>query len=94
MNEDELETLIKEVSEQLSQLTAQPEKSLNKEDRRRKYLLEARSAALDRIKQAKEKGSLNQEVKACLDYALLTEYGEKHPFLMNYMKSQMGFWGL
>ena len=49
--------------------------------------------ALDRIKKAKEKGSMNQEVKACLDYALLTEYGEKHPLWMNFMRSQMGWWG-
>ena len=36
---------------------------------------------------------MNQEVKACMDYALLNEYGEKHPLLMNFMKSQMGWWG-
>jgi len=93
VNEDELETLIREVSEQLGQLTARPEKSLSREERKRKVLLQARGAALDRIKQAKEKGSLNQEVRACLDYALLTEYGEKHPLLMNFMKSQIGLWG-
>ena len=93
MNDDELEKLIREVSEQLGQLTARPENSLSRQERRKKVLLQARGAALDRIKQAKEKGSLNQEVKACLDYALLTEYGEKHPFLMNFMKSQIGLWG-
>ena len=93
MKDEELEELIREVSEQLGKLTARPEKSLSKEERKRKYLLQARSAALDRIKKAKEKGSMNQEVKACLDYALLTEYGEKHPLLMNYLKSQMGWWG-
>jgi hypothetical protein len=90
---EEMEALIKKVSEELEQLDAEPEKSLSKKDRRRKVLLQARSAALDRIKKAKEKGTMSQEVKACMDYALLTEYGEKHPLLMNYMKSQIGWWG-
>ena len=88
-----MEALIKGVSEELEQLNAEPEKSLSKKDRRRKILLEAKGAVLEKIKQAKEKGSLNQEVKACLDYAMLNEYGEKHPLLMNFMKSQMGWWG-
>lgn len=93
MTDEELEALMQEVSEQIDKLSDNPNKPLTKEDRKRKLMLQLKSEALKKIKTAKEKGSLNQEVKACLDYALLVEYGEKHPFLMNFFKSQMTWFG-
>jgi hypothetical protein len=94
MTDEELEKSIKEISEQISQLADSPEKPLSREERRKKVLLQAKSRALNRIKAAKEKGNLNQEIRASMDYTLLCEYGEKHPLLINFMKSQMGLWGL
>jgi len=32
---------------------------------------------------AKEKKDLNQEIKCNMDYALLEEFGEKHPLLLH-----------
>lgn len=93
MTNEELEKSIKEISEQISQLADSTEKPLGREERRKKVLLQAKSRVLNRIKAAREKGSLNQEVKACMDYTLLCQYGEKHPLLINFMKSKMGLWG-
>ena len=93
MTDEELEALIQEVSEQIKQLPDGSETKLSKEERKQKLMLQLRSEALKRIKTAKEKGSLNQEVRACMDYALLTQYGDKNPFLLNFIKSQIGWWG-
>jgi len=94
MTNEEVETLIKETSEQIDQLPDDPEKSLSKEERNRKVWLQLKLQTLQKIQVTKEKGSLHQESRACMDYALLVEYGEKHPFLMNFIKSQMGGWGI
>jgi hypothetical protein len=92
MTDEELATLIQEVSEQLERLE-NSEKRLTREDKRQKTLLELQKEALERIKEAKEKGNLQQEIKAGVDYALLKEYGKKHPLLINYIKSQSGWYG-
>ena len=94
MTNKELDTLIKEVSEQISQLPESNEKKLSREERKRKVLLQAKSQALNRIKEARESGNLNQEARASMDYGLLEEYGDRHPLLYNFMKSQVRWWGL
>ncbi|HJX11950.1 MAG TPA: hypothetical protein VJ377_00310, partial [Dehalococcoidales bacterium] len=94
MNNEELARLMTEISEGLTQLPDDPKKPLNKEQRKQKYLLQAKGQALQRIKDAREKGSQNQEIRASMDYSLLVEYGDKHPLLMNFMKSQMTWFGL
>jgi hypothetical protein len=92
MTNEELEALIQETSEQIDQLSDDPEKPLSKEEKNRKLVLQLKIQTLKKMQVAKEKGSLHQEVKAGVDYALLDKYGEKHPFLMNLLKSQMGWW--
>ena len=92
MTDEELEALVKETSEQIDRLSA-PEKPLTKEEKKRKTLLQMQKMALGRIKEAKEKGSLQQEIRASMDYSLLTKYGDKHPFLMGFIKSQMWWYG-
>ncbi len=94
MTDEELETLIKETSEQIDQLPDDPEKPLGKKERNRKVWLQLKLQALKKIQVTKQKGNLIQESKACMEYALLMEYGEKHPFLLNFIKSQMGMWGI
>ena len=94
MTNEEIETLIKETSEQIDQLPDDPEKPLTKGEKNHKLVLQLQVETLKKIQTAKEKGSLHQESRACMDYALLVEYGEKHPFLMNFIKSQMGGWGI
>ena len=93
MTHEELETSIQEVKEQIDQLSDDPEKPPTKEERTRKVVLQLQMETLNRIKTAKEKGNFQQEVKAGIDYALLAKYGEKHPFLMNFIKSQIGWFG-
>ncbi len=57
-------------------------------------VLRARKDALERIKAAIVEGDTTGETRASLDYGLLTEYGERHFILYNFVKSQMGwrFW--
>jgi hypothetical protein len=92
MTNEEVESLIKEVSEKIDRLADDPEKPLTKQEKKRKLVLQLQKETLQRIMAAKEKGSLRQEARASMDYTLLTQYGEKHPLLMHFIRSQMG-WG-
>ncbi len=92
MTDEELEALIKEVSEQIDKLS-DPEKPLSKEERKQKLLLQVEGEALEKIRTAREKGSIQQEIRASIDYALLKQYGKKSLFLMNFFKSQMTWFG-
>ena len=76
---------MQEVSEGLK-ILSDPDKPLDKEKRRREQVLLSRKDALERIKEAKEKGRRNQEIKSTIDYSLLTEWGEKRPFLAHIMR--------
>ena len=92
MTNEELDRLTQEISGDIEQLAEDPEKPLSRKERRRKLILRARRQALDKIKEAKEKGSVNQEVKANLEYTLLTEYAEKNILLYNLMKARLFMW--
>jgi hypothetical protein len=78
VTDEELDRLSQEISGRIEQLPDDPEKPLSQKERKHKLVLRARRQALDRIKEAKGKGDIHQEVKANLDYALLTDYGEKN----------------
>ena len=90
MIDEELEELIREVSGKIEMLS-NSEKPLTKEEKNRKEVLLLQKETLKRIKEAKKKGNWHQEVRACIDYSLLTELGEKHPFLMYFIRSQSGW---
>ncbi len=92
MTDEELENLTQELSGQIEQLSDDPEKPLVRKERKHKLVLQARRQALDRVKEARGKGDLNQEIKANIDYTLLTDYGEKNIFLYNFMKSRLYWW--
>ena len=89
MTNEDIEELIREVSEQIGKLSDDPEKPLTKEEKNRKLVLQLRGESLERVKVAKEKGNMQQEIRAGMDYALLTQYGEKHPFLVHIVGSQL-----
>ena len=92
MTDEELETLQREVSDQIEQLADTPEEQLSYKERKHRTVLRARKQALERMKAAREKGNINQEARAGLDYTLLTEYGERNIFLYNIMKSRLFWW--
>ena len=92
MTDEELDRLTREISGDIEQMAEDPEKPLSRKERRRKLILRARRQALDKIKEAKEKGNINQEVKANLEYSLLTEYAEKSIWLYNLMKARLFMW--
>jgi hypothetical protein len=93
MNDEELNALIQEISGKIEALPDDAENPLTKQEKRRRLVLQLQREALQKMKAAKEKGNLSQEVRASMDYALLEKYGEKHPMLMGFLKSQMWLWG-
>ncbi len=92
MTDEELAKLTGEITGQIEQLPEDANKTQNRAERKHRLVLQARREALDRIKAAREKRDVRQEAKAGLDYALLTEYGEKNILLYNFMKSRSGWW--
>ena len=92
MTDEELERLKAELTEQLEQLSGDA-KSLSKEDRKNKLLMKAKVRALERIKEAREKGTPRQELKASMDYAVLKEYGHRNWIIYNLAKSRFTLLG-
>ena len=92
MQDEEMASLIKELAEQLEGMPDDPEKPLTKDERGRKIVLRLRHEALKRIQTAREKGNPYQEMRASVDYAILTQFGHKHPLLVHLLKSQAGLW--
>jgi len=92
MTDEELENLTQELSGQIEQLPDDPQKPLNRAERKHKLVLQARRQALDRIREAKEKGNISQETKVYMEYALITEYGERNALLFHLMKVRLANW--
>ena len=87
MTDEELEREIQKLSENIDELSEAD--SLTKEEKKRKHLLELKKETLGRIKQAKEKKNQSQEIKLTMDYALLEEYGERHPLLLHFARIKL-----
>jgi hypothetical protein len=92
MTDEELAGLMQEISEEIEGLPESNEKPLTSRERKHKLVLRARKQALEKVKEAREKGSISGETKAALDYVVLTEYGEKNIFLYNFMKARLSWW--
>ena len=92
MTDEELEKLRIDLSQQIERLSRIPDKQMSRTERKRRVVLRARREALDKIKRARDDGSLHQEARASLDYALLTKYGERNVFLYNFMKARTSWW--
>ena len=82
MTDEELEQEILDMSEAMDKLSKSDD-PLTKQEKRRKYILPLKKDILQRMQQAKEKKDRNQELKCSMDYALLEEFGEKHPLLLH-----------
>jgi RPA family protein len=92
MTDEDLAKLIGEITGQIEQLPEDMNKAQGRAEKKHRLVLQARREALGRIKAAREKHDNRQEVQASLDYALLTEYGERNPLLFNFMKARSGWW--
>ena len=88
MTDEELEKEIQEVSENINKLS-DSDKPLTKEEQRRKQTLLLREETLKAIESAKKRGDLSREITMGIDYALLTSWGESHPFLTHLMRVRL-----
>jgi hypothetical protein len=92
VTEEEIDRLTQDISRRIEQLSGDSERPLNRKERKEKLVLRARLQTLERIKEAKDRGDIYREARSSLDYALLTDYGEKNILLYNLMKARLGFW--
>ncbi|MBI2832294.1 MAG: hypothetical protein HYX79_08570 [Chloroflexi bacterium] len=88
MTDEELKQELESASEELKNLTER-EKSLTKPERKRRTFLRMKMLVLERLRDARAKNDRNAEFSQTMNYGLLTTLGEKHPFLMMFMKSKM-----
>ena len=88
MTDEDLQKEIRQVTESIENLP-EPDKSDSKEEKRHRDVLLVRKEVLERIKKAREKGDKNQELQETMTYGLLTSWGEKHPYLMGLVRSNI-----
>ena len=91
MTDEEMADLIKDIEEELDGLESSEKPT--KAEKRRKWMLELQREALAKMKVAKEKGNLQQEINAGIDYALFKEHGKKHPLILSLIRSQFRWHG-
>ena len=87
MTDEELEQEIQKLSEDIDRLSKSD--SLTKQEKRRQHILPLKKETLLKIKKAKEKKDLSQELRCSMDYALLEEYGERHPLLLHFARIKL-----
>lgn len=92
MTDEELAQLKAELTEQIERLSGVG-MVLSQEERKKKLLMKAKISALDRIKEAREKGASRQEIRASMDYTLLNEYGHRNWLIYNLAKSRFSLLG-
>ncbi len=88
MTDEELQKEIQDVCESIAHLP-KSDKSLSKEERRRREVLLLKKEILDKIKDAREKNRKDQELHNTMVYGLLTSWGETHPYLMSLVQSNL-----
>jgi hypothetical protein len=88
VTDEELQNAIEEMDRDIKVLDAL-EKPLSREDKKRQRLLMMKKDALEKIKEAREKGRPDQETHHSATYGILCTYGEKHPLLMHIMKMKL-----
>ena len=87
MTDEEIQQEIQNLNETIDKFSKSD--SLTKQEKRRQYILPLQKEVLQRMKQAKEKKDQSQELKCNLDYALLEEFGEKHPILLHLARMKL-----
>ncbi len=91
MTDEELRKTIQDVCESIENLP-ESDKPLSKEERKRRQILLMKKDILSKIKEAREKNELGDELYHTTVYGLLVSLGEKHPYLMGLVQSNIR-WG-
>jgi hypothetical protein len=94
MTIEEIEKLSQGFAEAMKKLPDDSVKEVSKADRKQKYLLTVKIEMLRRIREAKEKGNANQEIRTTLDYSLFETYGHRNPFLLLFMRGKTRWYGM
>ncbi len=92
MTDEELEKLTQEISGELERLNIDPDSPPDNDDNKHTRVLKARKKALDMVKTAREKGNIDRETKACLEYAIITEYAERSPLWFYLARIRLASW--
>ena len=93
MTDADLQKEIEDVGESLGKLS-KSDKPLTKEEKQHKQRLLVRKDVLYQIKEAKEKHKQDEEIQHSMTYAMLTAWGERHPYLMYLMSSKLSRWNI
>lgn len=88
MTDEELQKEIQNIAESIDNLP-ESDKSLSKKERRNKEVLLLKKDILEKIKDAREKNEKDKELQNTMAYGLLTSLGEKHPYLMSLLQSNL-----
>lgn len=82
MTDEELEARMKEIETEIARL---PEsgKGLTKAEKKLNRLLQIKKTVLERIKEAKQKHQVNDEIHYTMVYGVTTSWVSKHPYLMH-----------
>ena len=88
MTDQELQKEIRDVGEGIENLSM-PDQSLSKEETKRKNVLLVKKDILEKIKDARENNEKDKELQNAMLYGLLTSLGEKHPYLMALVQSNL-----
>ena len=82
MTDEELEQTLQDLSQDIDRLS-NAEKHLTKEEKKHQTVLSAQREILLKIKNARQKNSMTEEMRHTMLYGLVTSLGEKHPYLMS-----------
>ena len=82
MTDEELEQTLQDLSQDIDRLS-NTEKPLTKEEKKHQTVLSAQREILLKIKNARQKNSMTEEMRHTMLYGLVTSLGEKHPYLMS-----------
>ncbi len=80
MTDEELRQTIQELGEDIDRLS-DPDKPLTAEEDGHRRLLLLKRETLQKLKEAREKHNVAQELNQTLNYGLLSAVGERHPVM-------------
>ena len=92
---EQLQQTLQEVTTELGRFN-NLERPLTPEEKKLRSRMQTRKYVLDKIKEAKDKNLVNDELYNSTIYGLLVPWGEKHPILMFLMSRwiKTRWWGI